>query len=326
MKITALRYILGIILLIATLLFIPSYIIDSASLCPSNMNPDSVECLDYLRKKLSDINSKQGSIQNKLKDEEYQQLSLQDKLEYISTQMEQTQKVIDTLEVEIATQDVEINILAKEIQDTEDNLSVLKQEIYTLENNLNTRITESYKYSFISPFELFLQSRDMDFLLRRTKYLLETREKEKEYLNDYNTKLYEVEKEEIKLTDEKANLQKKRNDVEIEKANLLNEKKVLDSQKAEKNRLLAESEKREKEMLATLDTLRTQQSSLDNAIMEYIANNGNKMANYGWVTKGTWIGRLRNGPNSVCSTGTHLHFSIDYMNSGAWHGCGKVNP
>ena len=58
--------------------------------------------------------------------------------------------------------------------------------------------------------------------------------------------------------------------------------------------------------------------------MEYVAKYGEKMADYGWVSKGTPIGYVKEG-SSGCSTGTHLHFSIDTIGSSAWDGCGKLN-
>ncbi len=324
---TKILKLLTIGILFTSLLFIPLPVdIKAGSLCPSYMSPDSRECLDYLRNQLSKINNQQSQLQRKLANEEYQQLSLTEKINYINGQIGQTQKVIDTLEVQVAAQDVEIKILSKELQVKEDHLSTLYQEMQVLEDNVNKRITESYKYSFIGALELFLDTKNIDSVLRKTKYLIETREKDKISLEEYNTKTAQLQEEEEKLTSERADLQQKRNDIEEEKSNLVEERRNLDSQKAEKDRLLAQSKQREREMLAQLDSFRTKQSSIDNAIMEYISKHGDQMANYGWVSKGTWIGKLKEGPSGGCSTGTHLHFSIDKVGSSVWNGCGKVNP
>jgi peptidoglycan hydrolase CwlO-like protein len=167
-------YLLATIVIVSILLT-PINFSQAVSSCPSTMNPDSIECLDYLRKKLAEINSQQGSLQKNLNNEQYQQLSLQEKISYINNQIAQTESSINLLEVEIAAKDLEIKLLNKEIQIKEDNLSVLKQETDVLKDTANKRITESYKYSFIGPFELFLDSRNIDTVLRKTKYLLETR-------------------------------------------------------------------------------------------------------------------------------------------------------
>ncbi|PKN02748.1 hypothetical protein CVU76_01795 [Candidatus Dojkabacteria bacterium HGW-Dojkabacteria-1] len=311
-------------LTIVTAVNLPARDTDASSLCPSNMDPSSRECLDYLRAKLAEANKQQSALSKKLADEQYQQLSLQEKINYITQQVAETERVINTLHMEIAAQDVEINLLAKEIQAKEDQLSILKQEINILKEVVNQRVTESYKYSYVGFLELIMDVKNIDTVLRKTKYLIETREKDKSSLESYGKRTEELEQEEILLAKERAELQIKRNDIEVEKTRLVEEKNSLAAQKAERERLLAESQRRGREILAQLDTYRTMQSSFDNAIMEYIAAHGDKMANYGWVTKGTWIGTVKEG-SSACSTGTHLHFSIDTIGSSAWDGCGKVN-
>ncbi|MDY0097538.1 MAG: hypothetical protein RBS01_04280 [Candidatus Dojkabacteria bacterium] len=298
---------------------------DASSLCPSNMDPDSRECLDYLRKKLAEANIQQSTLSKKLANEQYQQLSLQEKITYIANQIEQTEKIIDTLHMEITAQDLEIKLISEGIQEKEDNLSILKQEMNTLEETVNKRVTESYKYSYVGMLELIMDVRNIDTVLRKTKYLIETRAKDKDSLQEYGKRSTELESEELVLAEQRADLQKKRNDIEVEKQKLVEERNSLDSQKAERERLLAESLKRGKEILAQLDSYRTQQSNFDNAIMQYISEHGDQMANYGWVTKGTWIGTVKEG-SSGCSTGTHLHFSIDSIGTSAWDGCGKINP
>ena len=53
-------------------------------------------------------------------------------------------------------------------------MSILKQEISALGATVNERITESYKYSFMNIFELFLDSDSMSSVLRKVKYLAST--------------------------------------------------------------------------------------------------------------------------------------------------------
>lgn len=324
------KVLLLITILIMTFVVVANLPVDNSSastLCPSNMDPDSRECLDYLRAKLAEANNQQSTLSKKLANEQYQQLSLQEKITYINSQIEQTEKVISTLHMEIAAQDLDINLLAKEIQEKEDTLGIFKQEINTLEEVVNQRVTESYKYSYVGFLELIMDVKNIENVLRKTKYLVETREKDKSSLEIFANRTLELEEEEKLLEKERAELQIKRNELETEKTKLVEEKNSLALQKAEKDRLLAESQRRGQEILAKIDTYRAQQASYDNAIMQYIAEHGDQMANYGWVTKGTWIGTLREGPSPGCSTGTHLHFSIDLMStkSTIGNGCGMVN-
>ena len=297
----------------------------SESLCPSYMDPNSRQCLNYLRDQLAKTNSNLSSIEKKLKNEQYQQLSLQEKINYINQQISETQKAIETLNIEIAANDIEITILSQEIKQKEDGISLLRQEISTLNESMNKRITESYKYSFITPFELFINVKDVNTLIRKLKYILETRTKDKDFLEQYNIKIQDLEVEEKLLADQQIQLQNVRNQNETEKSRLNEIRAELTQQVEEREILLKESKRREEQLIASFDANRKKQSAIDDEIMRYLQTNGNQMADYGWVTKGTWIGRMGGTP-SACSTGYHLHFSIDRINSGKYDGYGEIDP
>jgi murein DD-endopeptidase MepM/ murein hydrolase activator NlpD len=60
-------------------------------------------------------------------------------------------------------------------------------------------------------------------------------------------------------------------------------------------------------------------------MLKYLAEHGDQMADYGWVNAGSWIGNMGGLPNA-CSTGPHIHFSIDYVNSSYYDGYGQISP
>lgn len=312
-------------LLLIIIALIPINFVKAESLCPSYMDPNSRDCLNYLRKQLSSINTNLNNLEKKLKDEQYQQLSLRQKIDYITKQISETEKIIEVLRMEIAAKDVEITILSKEIQTKEDDLNLLNQEIAKLKETVNKRVSESYKYSFISPFEVFLNVKNLESILRKTKYLLETRSKDKISLAKFALKSNNLKEEEDLLSLKKLELQQVRNSSEEEKIRLDEQKIQLDSQKAERTILLAESEKKETALVASFDANRAKQASIDDAIMRYVQEHGDKMAEYGWVKKGDWIGKMDGSPNG-CSTGYHIHFSIDRIGSGLYDGFGAIDP
>lgn len=276
--------------------------------CPSNINPDSIECLDYLRNQLGVLQKQQGTIQKQLEDEEYEQLSLQEKIAYTNNQIEQTENVIKSLEVEIAAHDVEIKLLEKNIQEKEDNISLLRQEINILEKAVTQRVTESYKYSFIGPLELFLDMKNLSSVLRKTKYLAITRSQDRKHLEEYSGKVLEIKDEEKVLSEKRADLQVKRNTIDEERIELADVRKNLANQKAERERLLAESKAKEAELLAAYQANIKKLADLDKAIINYINTHQSEIVDGGWVTTGIAIGRMG---NTGCSSGSHLHFGLN---------------
>ena len=245
-----------ILLQLSLVLIIPSYnYAYSESMCPSYMDPNSKQCLNYLRDQLAKTNSNLSSIEKKLKNEEYQQLSLQEKINYINSQITETEKVIETLNIEIAANDIEISILSNEVKQKEDDISLLRQEITTLNESMNKRLTESYKYSLVTPLELFINMKDVDMFIRKLKYLLETRTKDKVFLEQHNTKVQELEEEEKILAEQQVQLQDVREQNETEKNKLNETRKELTTQLEEREKLLAES-KREDQLIASFDANR----------------------------------------------------------------------
>ena len=304
------------IVLLSVLLLVQIPLVTRAASCPSSMDPSSIECLDYLRDQLNDLSKENSSIQDQISDEEYTQLSLSQKLTYIANQIDQTEKVIQAIEIELATHNIEISMLEDKIEEAENSIALSKQEITQLESSVNKRVVESYKYSFVGFLELILDTKNFDDILRKTQYLISTREKDTQHLEEYASLVKYLEKEEEDLTSQRTDLQTKRLQMEDQQKELLIEKDTLTSQRAERERLLAESKQKAAELEALYVANTKKLSDLDDAIIAYINKYGDQAINSGRVTSGAWIGRMG---NSGFSSGDHLHFSV---NNGTGDLCG----
>lgn len=281
-------------------------------LCPG-MDDNSWECNNYLREKSATLKDRNNDIQKQLDEEEYKQLTLSQKIIYIANQIEQSEKIIEMMEVDISAQTVEISLLEKELIEKEDSISIMKQEISILEESVNQRVEESYKYSFIGTLEIFLNGGNLDSILRKTKYLIETREKDKEALAEMNDKIGELRAEELDLANEKGELEEKKLGLEEQKTELVTEKRTLDNQKSIQANLLAESKKRETELIAEYQQNLDAVSAMDSAIIAYALAHADEMVDEGWVSTGEIIGYV--GLTGKTS-GEHLHFGL---NSGTYY-------
>ncbi len=280
----------------------------AAASCPSSMDPNSQACVNYLRDQLALLQKQQGTIQSQLNDEQYKQLSLEEKISYINNQISQTENLIKSLEIEIAAHNVEIKLLEEDIQEKVDSISILKQEISVLESTVNQRITESYKYSFLSPFDLFLDSKSFSNILRKTKYLVVTRAQDIASLEDYSQKATALKKEEDELSIQRTDLQTKQDAIVSEKTDLNNQNNTLNSQVIEKNNLLEQSKIKEAQLVTAYQQNMQKLSDLDKAIITWINNHPGNIAQRGWVGTSDAIGRMG---NTGCSEGSHLHFGLN---------------
>lgn len=300
-------------------------ILASADACPASMPP--AERLACLQEQAAIIQERKSHLEGSINAEDLEQLSLYEQISYLASRIEEAELNIAELEINIEKKNVEVSLLGEDILDIQNNIDTLTQEINVLEDAMKKRTKSSYKMTFMSPLEILLDSADFETLMRKMKYIIEVKKKDRTVLSDMSLTKNQLKDEEAILEEKRNEVQTKRNEIESERAELAEERTNLESQQGQQHVLLAQSQQREQEYLAQLEDTRSQQSALDAQIAELIAQmwESGDLASEGYVTAGTPIGLMG---STGCSTGAHLHFSI---NDGSghptyWYFYGNINP
>lgn len=221
--------------------------------CPDYM--DDYECLDYLQDLAKQLSDEKQKLDSQISQEEYEQLDLYQKISYTYSQIAAREKTIEELEVQLEQKATEIRILNRDIESKQTSLDTIAQEIELIKAKIKKRINMSYKYSSISTFELFLNSNELDNLLRRIQYLKDLKEKDAELLGSMGEQISFLESEQAKLQEKKEEVKKVQLEAEGDRADLFDEKEELASQKSSYQALLSESQRREDEYRTRYDEL-----------------------------------------------------------------------
>jgi len=289
--------------------------------CPEGMTDN--ECLEYLQQQAQLVQGDKSALENQLNQEKFEQLNLTQQINYLNEQISARQSLISEMELEIETKNVQIRIIAKDIEEIQEEIDILTQEVNTLKDSLAKRATISYKYTKITPLEVFFSADNLDTFVRKTKYITEARKKDRETLNEYTAKMDYLEKQEEEMVSKRLEIQLTRNEIESQKSTLYTEKATFDEQSAQVAELIAESQRREAEYNAQIAELSSFQNSLDSQITELIMSlfHEGQLGDGTPVYQGQIIGFQG---HTGCSYGSHLHYGVATTGSYQWGT--NVNP
>lgn len=275
--------------------------------CPSSMSNE--ECLDFLNEQAALISAEKKEVESSLESEVAQQETLSQQINYLSYTIKNTELTILELEVEIAKANAEINILGDQIHEIQNNVDTLTQEINILQEAITERTKIGYKLSLISPVEIILDSNNFESMLRRIKYLISAKAKDREVLSGMSASRNELKSEENKLSEKRSEEQEKRNEIEENREDLARQRDNLAQQKAQQQVLLAQSEQRLAEYEKLLSSLQAQQAAVEKQVTDLIM----MLFQSGQLGVGTPVSRgaiVGFQGHTGCSLGSHLHFEI----------------
>ncbi|MBU2577641.1 hypothetical protein KKA69_02305 [Patescibacteria group bacterium] len=226
-------------------------------------------------------------------------------------QINETKKEVGSLSREISIIDGQIRVTQLRISQTEFQVKTLEEEIVNLSGKIERldgsldylsrilldRVAEAYKRSRVDTITILFSSKSVSDFVTRYRYL------QKVQLHDREL-LLSMEQTRSSYDEQKQLKEEKQEDLEKLQAQLLAQKKQLDSQVASKKRILEETRGKE----AVYQSLLAGAKGELEAILGILEGRG-KEERIKDVSEGEKIASVISGA-SCNSNGTHLHFML----------------
>lgn len=208
---------------------------------------------------------------------------------------------INLAQARINQTQVQINALEKEITVLDGVLETVNDSMDQLEVIYTARVRESYKQMRATPVDLIFSSNSIGDYFNKVKYLNTVKSKDQLILA-------ELEKSRLDYDQRKNAKVEKQQEVEKLKATLVSQRKALDTQQKEKQKLLSATQSDEAKYQQLLSQALAEKAAIEKALVSSVK--------VGPIKKGEPIALTGNSGYPSCSTGKHLHFEI--RKNGTW--------
>ncbi len=244
------------------------------------------------RKQLENIQKKQQEYSKLIKSKEQEQDTLQNQLEILDTRLMKSE-----LEIEEATLEISKNNL--EIKKIEIDIDNKLEQIEKKKNHIATLLKMLHKQGQVSPLEIILLNNSLADFINQLTYL-ENANKE------LATSLASLRISKDEMDSQKKILEEKKLTLDVLKKELENKKNILEGEISNKEFILTETKKSEKEYKKLLDLAKRENdqamaeiSSLEKTVREKLAQKkdnglGETLSGWSWpVTKNTITATFR---------------------------------